>query len=166
MKIDHIVTIAKKFLRKQPYDVAHGLEHHRSVWELGKKIAKAEKIKADMDAFTLAAWWHDVVVSDKKVALNQRDVLTKETCDYLMDLLNQEAFESEVIDKVITAIQNHSFECKPKIIETKLLWDADKLEGLNMVRWANVLEDYKSGRMSQKNFNLYIGAVKVWLRQM
>jgi hypothetical protein len=92
---------------------------------------------------SVAAWWHDAegrkgkTVTAVKKALENRKLSLK------------------FADKVILIINQHSYGEKQTTTESKVLFDADKLEYVNPNRMLWVKQSFKDGFLTQKQYREY-----------
>lgn len=142
-KTQLIIDKAKSILQKNPYDLAHGLLHHKNVWKNVRWIIKLEGL-ANIDAKSLqiAAWWHDV---DRGSSDHPRMTKT------LVDLSYPEAKIKTIID----IINHHSYEHEQPTLESKVLFDADKLEYISIVRWKEFVRMMMQGRVPIDALEVY-----------
>ena len=149
--IPEIVRRAKVHLEENPYDSLHGVLHHQAVWENCLWIIDKEKLGVDVEALEIAAWWHDVERGS-------------ETNDLFLRDADSFGFPDELKNKVVSIINEHSFEQKQTLLESKVLYDADKLEYLSPLRLEQLLELYRTGNsMDSKRLEHY---KKEWGRRI
>lgn len=162
-----MINEAKKFLQQNPYDVGHDLVHHQNVWRTAQDIARNISIPADLRALKIASFWHDVVTTQiQNRNFKGRDKITLQTAGYLENLMQSLGFESEFIEKVIIPVKTHEIRNKQTTIEARILYDADKLEWLNVQRWKRLLSALKTGRMAKIKLFLYKKIAKRWLKKL
>ena len=160
-KVDIVVNEAKKLLKENPFDVGHDLSHHTMVWRLAKRITKNIDEKIDMDALKTECLWHDVVVTKlptKDVLLKTK--MTDDSLEYLVVLLKKYKFSKEFINKVVIAKKYHHFDEKPRSVEGKILWDADKLGVLGLNRWQRFIQAEKNGKIPKSFVSYYASTFK------
>ncbi|MBD3280400.1 hypothetical protein GF389_02660 [Candidatus Dojkabacteria bacterium] len=145
--MDKSISIKKatKLLKTMPLDAGHDLSHHERVrdlaFEILKQLPENLRNQVDKDTLEVAAMWHDVQI--KKAERNK----------YLPGL-------------AIKAIENHEFWDRPKTIEGKLLYDADKLDALSIERGRQIFKGIKRREISESRKQLYIRIGKFWLKHM
>ena len=141
--ITYIVLEAQKQLILNPIDLAHDITHHYRVYEQSLKINLKEKLNADQDLLIVCSWYHD---------LGGR---RGEDTDLLRDLLSKHTNDVNFISKVIKIIREHSFGETQSNLESKILFDADKLEYVNSYRLLLFLRAYQDGFISEKKYKQY-----------
>ena len=113
---------------------AHGEDHHRRVWERSRAIAKEvmrkEGGKLDLEALSLAAVMHDIdqPYDNKRNHAIPSAILAGK-------ILESANYPIELIEKVQDIIREHSSEDgnPPATLAGKILFDADKLDGLGKI---------------------------------
>ncbi|PIR63072.1 MAG: hypothetical protein COU65_00055 [Candidatus Pacebacteria bacterium CG10_big_fil_rev_8_21_14_0_10_42_12] len=141
MLINKPILIAKEILSKST-DVAHALDHHRRVAENCELITKTEKLQVSNDLIMIAAWWHDLESRTGKTTL-------------LKSTLNSLNFDENTIDQIAIIISEHSFGQQQTSDESRVLYDADKLEWTNATRMSDVLL-HDSKEVKQKYHETWI----------
>ena len=150
---------AKKHLIKKSRDRSHNLEHHQDVWKTCKSIIQAEKLKTNEKLLKISAFWHDVVVGEKKWPSR---LMVDETCVYLSKLLRELKFNDKERSNVVETIRHHEFRDTPSTLEGLILQDADKLDILSLDRWNRTLESYKRGVMKKETLSSYMRTFLKW----
>lgn len=136
--IERIKSIVKEELPKQKkQSIAHQFDHFERVRENAVKIAKSIEAKQakqakqiDFESLSIAAFLHDIVEPfDNKQ--NHVELSLKKA----KQILQQVNYPAKKIQKVLELINSHSSENNflPKTIEAKILFDADKLDGLGAI---------------------------------
>lgn len=143
IRLTSIVIEAQKRLILNPYDVAHDVAHHNRVFEWSMKIVETEGLVVDQTFLTVAAWMHDLE--------DRRGEKTKVIRQILKDCGCGEIF----INKVIFLIKEHSFGKKQTAQESKILYDADKLEYVDPRRLGAFIQAAKDGLLDEKTFLRY-----------
>lgn len=162
-----IIVVGERFLKSNPYDEGHDLTHHQNVWKNAQDIAKNINIPYDKNALYISSIWHDVVTTNiKDRNFKDRNKITEKTCQYLENLMKAEGLKEDLIEKTIMAIRYHDTKSKPVNTEGKILYDADKLEMLNVSRWKRILGAIKKGRMPKIKLMLYKKFGKYWLKRL
>lgn len=161
--ITPVINEAKRILHESPYDLGHDLSHHERVWGNAQKIAEHVDKKVDIDALQVATFWHDVTLGQKDQT-EDRALHITETLEYLQKLMKDKDFSEDFTSKVVEAIQTHPFEKKQRLIEAKVLFDADKLDAFHKVRYTSLLDGVKNKQFSKLKIFLMVQAAKVWLK--
>lgn len=141
--ITSIILEAQKQLVLKPIDLAHDIIHHYRVYEWSLKIKNNEKLNVDEDLLAVSAWYHD---------LGGR---RGEDTDLIKDLIKKHTRDDIFIEKVIKIIQEHSFGESQSSLESKILFDADKLEYVSPFRLLWFIKAYDDGFFSNKQHNQY-----------
>ncbi|MCB0749020.1 MAG: HD domain-containing protein [Ignavibacteriae bacterium] len=143
--------MAKSKLRGSPYDIYHNLEHHIQVWERCKYIIKTENLKLDNSTLKIASFWHDVF----KGRENEEELLNQS--------MKSVGLNNERILKIIKIISEHSFGKDQTIVESKILFDADKIENVSNARWEYAFDAQARKEISISQRDKYI---KEWNRRI
>lgn len=130
-------TIEKKLLaiaeeRQVKDDPSHDFEHVRRVYNMAKKIAA--KVGADPEVVIPAALFHDTIVYKKNSPQSRTE--TDESAELVEQILsNIPEYPREKIANVKICIAECSFskEIIPKLLESKVLQDADFLEATGAI---------------------------------
>lgn len=138
-----IILEAQKQLVLKPIDLAHDITHHYRVCEWSLKINNTENLNANVDLLTVCAWYHD---------LGGR---RGENIGLLRDLLSKHTNDDNFINKVIKIIREHSFGEIQSGLESKILFDADKLEYVNPFRLLWFLKSHKEQLVSEEKYKQY-----------
>lgn len=141
--ITSIILEAQKQLVFKPIDLAHDVTHHYRVYEWSMKINSNEKLRADEDFLAVSAWYHD---------LGGR---RGENTALIKTLISKYTDDNSFIDKVINIIQEHSFGKSQSSLESKILFDSDKLEYVNPFRLLWFLKAYKEHLISEEKYRQY-----------
>ncbi len=123
-----LIGIAKKYINN---DLSHDFSHAYRVMNLATKIAIAEK--ADLDIVVPAALFHDIFVYKGSPKYNVEHEESAKFAGKM--LLKIKEYPKEKIEGVVYAIIVCSFSknIKPKLLEAKVLQDADLLESTGAV---------------------------------
>lgn len=143
---EKLINIAKA--KQTKTDPTHDFEHIRRVLNVAVMIAKEEK--ADLDVIIPAALFHDVVVYRKDTPESHNE--TDESAGEAGIILNKfKEYPREKINLVQTCIRECSFKkaIKPKILESKILQDADLLESTGVI---SIMRTFSSGGQMNKTF--------------
>ena len=138
-----IILEAQKQLVLKPIDLAHDITHHYRVYERSLKINNNEKLNADENLLVVCAWYHD---------LGGR---RGENIDLLRGLLSKHTNDVNFINKVIEIICEHSYGGIQTSLESKILFDADKMEYVNPLRLSWFLRAHKDGLLNEKKYKQY-----------
>ncbi len=129
-KKDKIKEEAKSFFNE--VNACHDWSHVERVRTLALKIGKKEK--ADLDILEIAVFLHDIG--------RKKEMLSRGACCHAMEgvkladkILQKYNLKSEEIDNIKHCIISHRFRNnnKPKTIEAKVLFDADKLDSIGAI---------------------------------
>jgi HD superfamily phosphodiesterase len=154
-----VIEIAENFLKKQQYDAAHDLNHHKSVWRTAQDIAKnVERVDfpAGLDLLEISCMWHDVLTKPYPPEIRkEHKKVTAETADYVKHLMLKNGFEENEAQTVYLAVLYHEFDDRPQNREGEILFDADKLDVLSIERvrrfvQSDEAEKYRHGNSSQQ----------------
>ncbi len=129
-KFKEIEKLVEKELK--PVGVDHNIDHVRRVYALCLKIARSEK-GVDLVVLRPAALLHDIGYQrDHRVGTDIHDIISAEMSEKILSDLE---FTKDQIDKIKDCILSHRFRTdhKPKTIEAKILFDADKLEAVGAI---------------------------------
>jgi uncharacterized protein len=123
-----------KIVEKKLTCSAHDLEHVFRVYKLCIDLSKYEP-NVDMDILIPSALLHDIArVEENNDTTGQIDhsILGSELAEKILEDLG---YENEKIEKIKHCIVTHRFRTdnKPKSIEAKILFDADKLDSIGAV---------------------------------
>lgn len=125
-----ILAEAKKhFIRARG---SHNFDHVERVLKMATRIGKKEK--ADLEILKLAAILHDISRHNSDKEKGQTDH-AKDGADTAAEILKKYKFPEEKIAKIIHCIKAHRFRgtVKPKTLEAKILFDADKLDSIGAI---------------------------------
>jgi uncharacterized protein len=105
-------------------DTFHKKEHIKQTVKLSKILAKKEK--ADIKKAIVIAWLHDI---EKNKEQKNQDPGKKgaQTAEKFLEKLN---IPEKDIKEICYAIHQHNKGCKKKTKQAKIIWDADKLQGI------------------------------------
>ena len=119
-------------MKQTKTDPSHDFQHILRVVYLAEKIGKKEK--ADTDVLIAAAFLHDIVVYKKNSSRNK--YAADESAHAAGNILKKViGFPKEKIPDVTTCIKECSFSkgIMPKLLESKILQDADMLEATGAI---------------------------------
>lgn len=127
---DKILTEAKKHFTNSRG--SHDFDHVERVLKMALHIGKKEK--ANLEIIQLAAILHDVKRNDadKKHGKIDHAISGAEVAG---EILRKYKYDEKTISAVHHCIASHRFrnEIKPKTIEAKVLFDADKLDSIGAI---------------------------------
>ena len=137
-----ILSIQLQLIQK-PLDLVHDVSHHYRVYEECLKIAKSEKLHVDHKLILIASLTHDLFDRNGKKV------------NVLNIFLKKQIKDKNYRIRIIRIIQEHSYKKKQTTLESKVLYDADKLEYVNPFRlmWLNQI--HKDGYLDRKVHNDY-----------
>lgn len=151
MKLDRLQEIkrkAKNFFQDAP--PSHDWSHVKRVWRLCMKIGR--KLEADLEVLQLASFLHDIARSKEDQSKGKIDHAEK-GAEMAREILKKYDYSKETIQKVVACIKSHRFrnEEKPKSIEAKILFDADKLDSIGAI---GIARDFAfSGQIGAKLYD-------------
>jgi HD superfamily phosphodiesterase len=145
-----IIRKAQERLVRHPFDALHGIEHHTNTWKNCLLIINKEKLKVDKSYLKIAAWWHDVERNE-------------DACLLLRKSMSDLKFNDEAIEKVVAIINGHSYGRKQGNLESKILYDADKLEYVSEKRIETLSNLHKKGVIKDEKFTQY---KKAWAERI
>lgn len=145
---NQLIEIAKDKISDS--DVSHDFAHALRVLSNAERIAKKEG--GDLDIIVPAALFHDVVVYPKNEPDQHRS--QDESAKLADEILNEFAdFPKDKIEKVKLCILECSFSkgIVPKLLESKIVQDADRLEAIGAI---SIMRTFSStGQMKRPFYN-------------
>ena len=150
-KYSKIFTLVEKELSCS----AHDMDHVARVYNLCEYLAKYEG-NVDKEVLLLSALLHDIARAkeDNDTArVIRHEILGSEMAE---EILLNEGYSSEIADKVKHCITTHRFRSgnEPKSIESKILFDADKLDAIGAVGIARAY--VIAGEFSEKIYSAVV----------
>lgn len=139
-----VILLAQNELIKNPSDLVHDIRHHYQVYLNCMEVVEKEKLHLDFNVLEICSWWHDV-------GRERGGVVSKK----LLRALKQNGFDKEFINKCEEVINNHSFGKKQKSLESKVFFDADKLEYVNPLRFQQLIRAVEDGYISKEKAKRY-----------
>mgnify|MGYP001209443262 CR=1 FL=1 len=152
--VQQVIKEAERLLSSHHYDAAHDLAHHRSVYAKALDISQHITEPVDTDLLHIACMWHDIVI-DKKDADKHKEV-TQETAEHVRKYMLKQGFSERDAESVYLAVKHHEFGDKPVNTEGKILFDADKLDTLNLERIRRFVASDRMGQIPAWKLRAYI----------
>jgi len=121
-QLNKIKRFAKKRVCKN--DPHHRIDHIKQTVKLAKYLAKKEK--ADINKSIVAAWLHDI----SKHKQNKKIDHATNGAEQAKKFLRKIKIPEKDISNIYNAIKHHNKETGKNTKEAKILWDADKLQGI------------------------------------
>lgn len=143
--LTEIIHDIQKYFISHEIDIAHNIGHHYRVWENSMTIVREEKLHIDSDAVQIAAWLHYIDNGKEKQFLNQH--------------AKKWGLNDALREKVRSIVIEQSFGQEPKSIESKIVYDADRIELLSIPRWQFVFQSCEEGNMTEAVRDNYIARV-------
>ncbi|HEX7017414.1 MAG TPA: HD domain-containing protein [Patescibacteria group bacterium] len=166
MNISPLLKEAERLLKANPRDEIHDLSHHQRVWKNALLIVGSLSEPIDKNVLQVATMWHDVMISPVSLSLGSEGLLN-ETISYLRHYMVENDYDQKFQKAVISAIEHHNFLTKFQMsLEGKVLFDADKLDALNPVRYRKIIEALKNKQIPKVQIFLLTQAAKLWLKTM
>ncbi len=112
-------------LEHVPRNGSHGLNHILRVWKFGMELGK--KLGANLEILEPALLLHDIIrtpeTENVHASLSAREA---------RKILPRFGYTDEEVEQIVHCIRNHSDseEGSPESLEAKILYDADKVDGL------------------------------------
>ncbi|MDC0449235.1 HD domain-containing protein [bacterium] len=121
MNIPELFLSAQKLHTQSPADPAHDWIHHWSVLSNALEIVGMENLDVKLEILVGACLFHDFDRGDKNHQRVAIDILKK-------------GFNKSEFNEILKTIKEHPFGQKQTSTEAKVLYDADKLAYLNLLR--------------------------------
>lgn len=153
-KTRQVVTEAERLIGLHVYDAAHDLAHHQSVYATARDIAQHITEPYDPAILEIACMWHDVVT--KEYGVMKHAEVTQDTADYLKSFMFQTGFTADQANTAYLAVKHHEFDDTPVNTEGRLLFDADKLDTLNLERVRRFVASDRAGGVPKWKLKAYI----------
>lgn len=138
-----LLNEAKKELAKSPkVSPIHKMDHISRVWRTSEKLGK--KLGADMEALAAAVSLHDLA---RHYGLEIHGV---ESAKMAKPILAKVRFPITKTEIALDAISKHDYTTSPedrKSIESKILYDADKLDAFGYIGILRYIQFYYSNGM-------------------
>lgn len=115
-------------------DAGHDINHTIRVYDLCLRLAK-DIGDVDLGVLKLAALLHDIGGAKELRDKSGKTCHAKESAKMAQKILKKFGYSQEKIDKIVHCILSHRYRTgiKPEIKEAKILFDADKLEGIGAI---------------------------------
>ncbi|MBI3619946.1 HD domain-containing protein [Candidatus Roizmanbacteria bacterium] len=139
-----IIQEAQKRLVLMPIDIVHDVTHHYRVYENAIKILEHEKLKINDSIVTICAWLHDI--EDRKGKKN--DQIAKILEKYCVPLYDRK--------RIINIINEHTYGKKQSLLESKIIFDADKIEYVNAFRITSLKTAYQNKYIDNITYQRYL----------
>ena len=125
INVEKIKEIAKNSLSDCP---AHNFDHVLRVYNMALKLAENEDV--DLEVIKIAALLHDIWGKKEIMDPTWKTDHAIEWAEMSKEILKQLWYSQDFISHVTDCIISHRYrtENKPKTLEAKILFDADKLE--------------------------------------
>lgn len=133
-QLHQIEKFAKEKIKKN--DASHRIEHVSRTVEIARFLAKKEK--ADIAKCVIIAWLHDIEKNKVNHGLDHAEEGAKSSIDFLRKC----KLEEKDIEGIAYAIRQHNKESPHKTIESKIIWEADKLQAIGMEGLIRCFEYY------------------------
>jgi uncharacterized protein len=127
--------LVRKKLEREKKDGSHDFTHVLRVLKYAEMLAKKEE--ADMEVVKYAALFHDYVREAKHEMRGDHANLSANAVRKILPRY----IAKEKIPQILHAIRSHSRRSgiRPKTLEDKIIWDADKLDGFGPMGVARYL---------------------------
>jgi len=156
-KLEQIKQFAKKYLEQEKCS-AHNMDHVMRVYVNALKLAENEDV--DLEVIKIAVLLHDIG------GIKERNDLTGNTCHAVESAKLAEPFLKELgypqdkIDHIKDCIISHRYRTqnKPKSLEAKIVFDADKLDAAGAIGlarafvWVGMNNAYIYKKMDVKEY--------------
>ncbi len=131
-KIEEVKKFAKKYLANDN-DPAHNIEHVMRVYNLAIKLAENEKV--DLDVIKIAVLLHDIGGTKERKDPSGKTDHAVESAKLAKPFLKNLGLSKDRIEHILNCIVSHRYrsEQKPKTLEAKIIFDADKLETVGAI---------------------------------
>jgi uncharacterized protein len=130
--IDEVKKFAEKCLTNDS-DPAHNIEHVMRVYNLVIKLAENEKV--DLDVIKIAVLLHDIGGTKERKDPSGKTDHAVESAKLAKPFLKKLGLSKDKIEHILNCIVSHRYrsEQKPKTLEAKIVFDADKLETVGAI---------------------------------
>ncbi len=112
-------------LEHVPRNGSHGLNHILKVWKFGMELGR--KLRADLEILEPALLLHDIIRTPETESVHA--TLSAEKAN---EILPRFGYTEDEVEQIVYCIRNHSDseEGDPESLEAKILYDADKVDGI------------------------------------
>lgn len=125
---DAVLDKVRVLISDNNQSVAHRMDHIQRVLSNSCDLAEYYP-EADLELLKLSALLHDICQP-----FDRKEEHVKLSVNMAREILQEVGYPAERAEKVLRIISEHSTECisinRPTSIEAKILFDADKLDGL------------------------------------
>jgi len=131
-KIEKVKKFAEKHLANDS-DSAHNMEHVMRVYNLAIKLSENEKV--DLDVIKIAVLLHDIGGAKERKDSSGKTDHAIESANLAKPFLEKLGLSKNIIEHILNCIVSHRYrsEQKPKTLEAKIVFDADKLETVGAI---------------------------------
>ena len=131
-KIEKVRRFAEKKLANDN-DPAHNMEHVMRVYNLAIKLAQNEMV--DLDVIKIAVLLHDMGGAKERKDHSGKTDHAVESAKLAKPFLEKIGLAKNKIAHILNCIVSHRYrsEQKPKTLEAKIVFDADKLETVGAI---------------------------------
>ncbi len=132
IKIGEVKKFAERHLANDS-DPAHNMEHIMRVYNLAIQLAKNEKV--DLGVIKIAVLLHDIGGAKEMKDRSGKTDHAVESAKLAKPFLEKLGLPKNKIERILNCIVSHRYrsEQKPKTLEAKILFDADKLESVGAI---------------------------------
>lgn len=161
-KVQQIVQEAERLLSSHNYDAAHDLAHHKAVYATACDISRHVSEEFNPDVLKIACMWHDVVVNENDADKHKQ--VTHNTAQHLRQYMLGKGFAAQEAEAAYLAVKYHEFDDRPVNTEGKILFDADKLDTLNMERIRRFVASDRMGQVPAWKLKAYAKGVATMVK--
>jgi len=128
-KYQKIKSIVEK--ESECTDAGHDINHTTRVYDLCLRLAK-NMGKVDLEILKLSVLLHDIGGAKELRDKSGKTCHAKESAKMAQKILKKFGYSQDRINKIVHCILSHRYKTgiKPETKEAKILFDADKLEGI------------------------------------
>jgi len=125
----------KRIVRRELKCSAHDFDHIMRVYNMAMRLAKEEKGEIDMDILKPATLLHDIGRVKEDKDKTGKICHASESAVMSSRILKKLEYGEEEIKKIRDCIITHRYKTgkRPRSIEAKILFDADKLDSLGAI---------------------------------
>ncbi|MBI5229055.1 HD domain-containing protein [Candidatus Micrarchaeota archaeon] len=153
-----VLSELEKFMKNDENDPAHDLNHHLRVRKTGIEIGKS--VGADLEVLEPALLLHDVIRPKEEA---KEKTHAQESAKEAERILKKCGYRNEEIKRICNTIRNHSrtdLSEGKKDVESKVLYDADKIDGVGADGIRRVISLGKTrGWNAKKSAAWYLGRI-------